>query len=532
MSRLRRTRGEDGFSLVEILVSITIFGIAATAVLPLLLAGIRGGTHAKLTTQAKNLAQERLELMRNLPFYVAQQNGDYRDVLDIYFRDLQNPGTVTAGDPCSARRYEAGSTSYVCQLPTSTVGQATFTQVVRTQFLNAAGAVVAPRADYNSQTINRDAPASGLLSVVISTTWKQGAESREFVLRSRIANSANDAPLITSKIRASAVKVTGTDSSGAVLQFESGLLSADGSKSTASSATATAMGAYASSSAGLEVKGAQVALSAPPDDVLSSLPNDSGKNLSGTDCLLICFGDTRIKGAAAAKVSSGVPQVGISGSTTRLEAELSRSGGVGERGFDYNNTDLANAVGTLGVSELPLVSSGEGISGPVASSQGSLTAVSTGSTSVTSTVSTSSETVQLFRTASAPAGLVQLKLSSASLTCVDGSGRGVTASWSAQVSVRTSSTAYTTWNVTPGGTSLPEPASVMTATGLPLSNYITSWSGLVGSTSSVAQTATSGVSGNIPAVLSVLTRPTRLSDPGSVINVTLGSLSCEAEDNQ
>lgn len=530
MSRLRRVAGDGGFSLVEILVAITIFGIAATAVLPLLLAGIRGGTHAKLTTQAKNIAQERLELMRNLPFYVAHQNGDYRDVLDIYFRNLANPGTVSAGDPCVTRRYVSATLSYICELGPSTVGPATFTQVVETAFINSEATVVAPRTSYDSQVVNLDAPASGLLSVAITTTWTQGAESREFVLRSRIANSASDAPLITSKIRASAVKVTSSTSGGAVLQFEGGLLSAGGSKSTASSASASAVGAYASLSTGTSAKGAEANLSAPPDDVLTTLPT-AGAQALGTDCTLACFGDSKIKGVASAKVSDGVPQVGIDGVTDRIVAELSRSGGLGTRGFEYNNTDLASAVTALGVSALPLVSAGTGTAGPIVSSEGSLNAMSTGTTSVTAKVSSSAQAVQLFRTSSAPEGLVQIRLISASLICVDGAGRGVTANWSAEVKVHTSS-GYVTYLVQPGAASLPSPSDVTTSTGLRLDKYINSWSGLTGSASSVAQTATSGVSANIPAVVSLLTTPTRAGDEGSVLNIAVGSLSCAAEDNQ
>ena len=529
MSRLRRTAGEDGFSLVEILVSITIFGIAATAVLPLLLAGIRGGTHAKLTTQAKNIGQERLELMRNLPYYVAQQNGDYRDVLDIYYRDLANPGTVASGDPCSSRRYESATLSYVCAVPATTIGGAVFNQTVRSTFVNSAGAAVAPRAGYNSQATSADAPASNLLDVVITTTWTQGGESRDFVLRSRIANTASETPLITSKARASAVKVSSTTADGAVLQLEAGIFSADGSKSTASSASATAVGAYGSLSSGTDVKGAEVSLSAPPDDVVST-PVSVSAAVLGTDCTFLCFGDTKVRGVGSAKVSNRVPQVGIDGATTGLTAELARTGSSGDRGFDFNNTDLAFAGAALGVSALPLVSAG-GSGSSIASATGSLDAASTGSTSVTSKVSAASQTVQLFRTSSAPDGVVQLQLTSSSLTCVDGASRGVSASWEAEVRVHRA-TGYETYVVKPGGASLPSPSTIITSTGFSLDKYISSWSGLVGAASSVAQTATAGVSGDIPSVVTVLTQPTRFGDPQSVINVTLGSLSCAAEDNQ
>lgn len=530
MSRLRKSAAEDGFSLVEILVAIMIFGVVAAAVLPLLLAGIRGGTHAKLTTQAKNIAQERLELMRNLPYHLAQQNGDYRDVLDIYYRDLVASGTVGIGDPCVVRGYVAATASYRCQLADSTVGSGTFSQVVETSFIDAAGSLVTPRSTYDSQAPNLDAPASSLLSIAITTTWTHGTETRDFVLRSRVVNSATDAPLITSKLRASAVKVSSSLSNGDVVQFESGLLSGDGSKSTASSANGSAVGAYASRASGTTATGAAVNLSAPPEDVITSVPAVGPQALTG-DCSIVCFGDTDINGASAAKVSTGVPQLGVHNAVDYLESELLRTTGFGVRGFEYNNTDLTTASAALGVSGLPLVSAGTGTAGPIAASRGSLTAVSTGATSVTATVSSSAQTLQLFKTSLAGDGLVQVKLTSASLTCVDGAGGGVTADWEALVSVHTPS-GYVHYVLEPDGTGLPLPSSITTSTGFTLDKYVRSWSGLVASANSVATTSSTGVAAAIPAVISLLTAPTRSLDDTSVLNISLGSASCEAVDNQ
>jgi prepilin-type N-terminal cleavage/methylation domain-containing protein len=525
--------GERGFSLVEILVAISIFGVVAMAILPLLLASIKGGTTAKLSTQAKNVAQERLELMRNLPFHVAQQNGDYLDVLDVYFRDLADPGVVYTGDPCTARRYVAATKSYFCKLADTAVGTTIFSQEVLTTFIDAAGATVTPRTGYKSYEVNKDAPSSNLLAVRVTTKWRQAGVDKNFVLQSRIANSATNAPLISAQFKASAVKISGATSSGDVLQLEAGVLSGDGSKSTASSASATAVGAYASLASGLTAQGASATLTAPADEVLTTLPSDSAK-LLGTDCALACFGDTKLKGSASAKVSSGVPQVGVDGTTSKLEAELARSGDPADRGFSYNNTDQATAAAAVGVSQLPLVSAGTGTAGPVARADGHLTAVQTGATSVTSRIAASSQAVELFPTSTASRGIVQIRLLSASLTCVDGAGRGVTGGWQAEVSVHTGAgtTGYTTYVVQPGGTQLPAPGGITTSTGFLLSHYIDTWSGLIGSFASVTQTATVGVSATIPSVVTLLTKPTRTGDSSSAINVSVGSLSCAAEDNQ
>ena len=89
LSRLRgRPASDEGFTLAEVITALMIFGVIAAALIPMLISATRLATIAKLSTQAKQLSVERVESMRNLPYYVAFDNGQYRDILDIYFRDL------------------------------------------------------------------------------------------------------------------------------------------------------------------------------------------------------------------------------------------------------------------------------------------------------------------------------------------------------------------------------------------------------------------------------------------------------------
>ena len=104
LARLRRRENfDDGFTLAEVITALMIFGVIAAALIPMLISATRLATIAKLSTQAKQLSVERVESMRNLPYYVAFDNGQYRDILDIYFRDLQVAGGLEVNDPCTAR---------------------------------------------------------------------------------------------------------------------------------------------------------------------------------------------------------------------------------------------------------------------------------------------------------------------------------------------------------------------------------------------------------------------------------------------
>src|SRR6202007_444167 len=55
---------------------------------PLLVGGARGAARSRLNTQAKNLAQQRFESMRDLSFHVDRQNGPFVDLLDVYYTNL------------------------------------------------------------------------------------------------------------------------------------------------------------------------------------------------------------------------------------------------------------------------------------------------------------------------------------------------------------------------------------------------------------------------------------------------------------
>ncbi|MCQ9206421.1 MAG: prepilin-type N-terminal cleavage/methylation domain-containing protein [Omnitrophica bacterium] len=63
----RRTTN-DGFTLLEVMIAIVLFGVGIVAVVSLLSSGMAGALDAENTAIAVNLAQERMEEIRNLTY--------------------------------------------------------------------------------------------------------------------------------------------------------------------------------------------------------------------------------------------------------------------------------------------------------------------------------------------------------------------------------------------------------------------------------------------------------------------------------
>ena len=174
-----RSRRDDGFTLVEVVVALAIVMVVAASLLPQLVAGIQATSTARTISQAKGVVQGQLDRMRNLPYYVSPAAGDHKDVLDYYFRNahqgsrrgacvygrrqVRRPGELhrlcpTSGARCS---YEPSTGAFyrsVTKIPPApgTVG---FTVVVSTQFLTGATppqTVEPPTGPtgYNSQSLD------------------------------------------------------------------------------------------------------------------------------------------------------------------------------------------------------------------------------------------------------------------------------------------------------------------------------------------------------------------------------------------
>ena len=574
--RRRRAQHQDGFTLVEVMVALVIFGIAAAATTPLLVKAIDATQVGKLNTQAKNLLQARVESMRNLPFHVATSAGPYIDLLDTYFRDATGVGANTA---CATSSWTSATSTYTCGR--TALALPGFTESVSSQFVDQNNAVVTPPAGYDSQSATADVPPSQTLAITVTETWVRNGVTKTFSAGTKISSSTTSLPQIVSEVAGSALSVgTAVDDAAdpTTLQFDAGLLAANAGLSTGATARAQVQGALTTLSTGQSSVGQAVGyLDAPPDQ--TSFATVTGTATTDYPCItnLACFGPSTVSGVTGT-AGNGLPQVGSAGAP--LTATISKSGAAGARGLWISNVPTTvNQLGLvrLGVQSIltPVSASnptqllrsvqGSGNNGYSASCTGPGTAVSntdfvtstgyiatTGSAThgVTSCTTATARRIDLFPLAGASGfnadGVVQIVLQYAGLQCgaVAGATGTVTANYRATVSwLRYGDTTPTTVTVdsSSGGAS-PLSSSLLARNDsgiqvavapdlskLYLGDYIQSWSAGALSKTTTTQNAQASLK-----TLSFTTVPTRDTDTlgTSSLNVVLGKLSCTAQDNR
>jgi prepilin-type N-terminal cleavage/methylation domain-containing protein len=559
-----RQTAESGFSMVEILVAISLLGLLGAAIVPMLITGLRASVVAKLDTGAKNLSQQRFELMRNLPFRIAYDPAVTTgvDMLDTYFPNLTAPtgGITTPGYVTTqARRTgEPATGPFYRKVFTSTLGSTDYTQYVATQFLTpdvTPKQAVTPPVGYSTTSTGNDRAPSTLVGVTIVTEWVYGTESKRLTVYSQISDVAPGAPLVTLQARAAALRVSSTvglDVDQTDLLVESGTINVDGGLSSGATAASSAIGAFASSTPGLRVDGASRTASAPPDVAALTQTDNSAHQLLWNGSLVAEVPRSYVDGVAA-KTSFGDPATGTAAAPVR-----SQSQGVTDLKFtnrpDLHLTDPALGLGYGYVVRQPAVAS-------TLQSRSRAYSGSVGGTAHSSSVWLDSyvSDVQVLQTDFAPEGLVQMRLNSASTTCAS---NGVTAtstptyeaqvrfltysylsgapalgtySWSAWTTLNQSQTTdpLDTVNLTPG----PGGVAVGYNGGrvVYLGEYVQGISSQTASTLSANKIISADFNraeSKSTTMVSLSTVPLRTGEPLSAVNVALGNLSCIAEDNR
>ena len=183
MTRPPGALGSDaGFSLVETMWALLVFSIITLGTVPLLLGSLRGATLSRSYTVGKSVAQEAIERLRDLPYYISYSSQDSKvDVLDLYF-----PG-LTGGYDAATKTFTTTCTPATsASAPCPKALAAGYTVAFEAQFVNPTTATpetynaVAPAAGYVWSSAVTDAPPSQLLKVSVLVQWTQSGTTKSY----------------------------------------------------------------------------------------------------------------------------------------------------------------------------------------------------------------------------------------------------------------------------------------------------------------------------------------------------------------
>jgi type II secretory pathway pseudopilin PulG len=599
-----RNRWRDsGFSTLEIIVAITLLGILLTAVGPQFISSNRATNRAKLVSQAKGVVQGQLDAMRALPFRVAPAAGDYLDVLDRYYRNRTAPatnpvcGTATVPNQplaswtgyvsaASAARcsYEPAGAFYRYVVPAGTEGlPSNFAVVIDTQFISATtpSTVLAPASTYNSQVAGRDRAPVQQIGVTATALFSDHGAWKPVTVYTQIASQTPAEPQIKLAAGATAIEIGSAAAGGLeTLTMAGGQLDLTGSLFNTSEAKAslTSIGA-ASSTAGRQ-SGAALAVSAPYTNIVN-LNTGQGDLVSG--CSSICWGAT-VLSPFVVSADNGLPRAGVTGLAglinpvhTLLPDNVTRdgfqfrTGSVTLPGLQQTlvSLDATPPAGELLTDLVPNLVGGlyqcaPTLTGPLSHVTASGYLNSTDETSASTPLSVDAcgsartNVIRVLPTATAPDGLVRIKVRSSARCQVSGAGHtpSATADYRAEVEYWKWTPAllnilgivlfpghgeYVSAGVIDENTAADplasiDPATIRVSDSNFLGDYVESWAGLT--SAGVQKAVTTPASGGtasltVPAVVTVQTKPVRgAGDPASAVSLALGTASCYAEDNR
>lgn len=591
---------EDGFSLVEVVVAIGIVMTLLVAVLPQLIGGIQATDLARSVSQAKTLASSELERMRNLPFHVSPSAGDFVDLFDRYFHDLdaasppacaegeriipmtsQNVGYVSAQAP----RCDWEPVGPFYRVVRSSSGPDAdpaldgFVVSVSTQFLepslDAADRPVwrAPAPGYDTTDQDKDTPASAQVGVTVAVTGERPSARRPVTTYSQIARSYQSQTQARATADATGLTVGltlagATPTDGNNVSVAGGLLHLDASLVASSRVEAAAAGLTASAGTGQNAGTTRTSGTAPPTGPLEWTSTDDGE-LLGTSCQVVCWGRGEHSGIWTPRTADGLPGIGAAGSPVQVALKTPGEGGFALRigmGQDPGylpGLGLANPLVRMKAAD---VSAGVTAGCRPQPEGGNLRIHSGGWAEVTDpavpeggvdacAVTHTAEVSVLPPGGSANNARLTVQLLSAWARCrVKGPAHSPQApdvGYAVRVRVYDGSTISSertiTYSSATGAASgtLPSPGEVG------LGAWIDSWSVALPADGSGPRGLTTvsragEVRAEMPAVMSILTKPLRqargeggallatdgvpTADPQSALSLTLGSVSCSAED--
>jgi prepilin-type N-terminal cleavage/methylation domain-containing protein len=559
----------DGFTLVEVIVSLGVFLVVMAALLPQLVVALKSTTTARLVSQAKGVAQGQLDAMRNMPFHVGPDAGDHIDVLDTYYRDLalpdsapscesggtfNEPQTTWSGyvpDGAARCSYEPAGPMYRKVInPVTAPGFGTFAVVVDTQFLSPTTppSPVTPPSGYDSQDSGKDTPASSQVGVTVTVVYEARGTRRPVTTYTQISRRNPTAARIRAEASVTAVEMGSSTPTDGPLSLSAGLVNISGALFHTSRVTANLAATTAGVSSGTQGSGASATAVAPPT-VTAPLTTAAEGALGTWGCDYACWGATQV-GPFSVTAQDGLPRAGTPG--TPLQVLIPEGASRGGFTFGNGSTDpgleLSPPLVTMDTT-VPAPTSGVEDCSPSGSGSPSLVTATgyvhttpdtdgTNPLAVDACAVAQTSPVSLFPTTFAPTGVVRILLSHATARCtVSGDTHAPTTDYgySAEVQYWNGSGYETAGVITPETTSDPlesVPLTTSVGNGHILGDYIASWSALTAD--KVRVTTSPGTAAvTVPGVVTVASQPVRgVDDPASMVSVTVGALSCRAEDSR
>ena len=201
MRRLLWRGGSDqGFSLVEVLAAMSVFGIITLGTVPLVLTSLKGAALSRSYTVGKNLAVQAMERARGLPYYVdfptqkayASDTGAPRkvDLLDMYYPSYDASGVFTT--TCTDSVADRQRPECPKEVPPN------YTVVFKARFVSAVASgssetyqtKVAPGSyAWNPSTYSgQDRPPTQLVELTVTASWQMRDATRSFSLKGLIGD--------------------------------------------------------------------------------------------------------------------------------------------------------------------------------------------------------------------------------------------------------------------------------------------------------------------------------------------------------
>lgn len=209
MSRWRR---QDGFSLIELAVSLSLFAIVVASLSLMFDRALETGTRVRFDQVGKTLAQDRLEELRALPFYVPWTDEARRvDLLDLYYPNTTGtpviPGTTASYDG-SANVWTFTTTENPLVVESKPFTRSTTVQFVGIQE-NGTVTPKAANAGYASDVADSDDPAAQAVKLTVGVSWASQGQNRSVSLDTVVHNIRRGVPNVQASGSALAAQLSG-----------------------------------------------------------------------------------------------------------------------------------------------------------------------------------------------------------------------------------------------------------------------------------------------------------------------------------